>query len=342
MPTPEEWGEVVGLLAPGWAADGPRVRDFQQEAARWFGAERGVAVNSGSSALQLALRAAGAGPGSRVAVPAYCCAALLNAVSAAGAEPLIVDSVPGGYHLSPDDLANRWESGIAAIVAVHMFGDPVDVEPFRRFGVPIIEDCAQSIGARVHGRYTGAVGDLSIGSFYATKVLTTGHGGIVTSTNSALVEAVSDLTEYDNRDDWQPRFSVGMSELQAALGLWQLARLGDFLRRRRAIADYYTGQAVAELGLAPANQCTAGAEPIFYRFVLRARDAEEAFQRLRLAGVDAKRPVYRPLHHYLGGEFPHAQAAHAQIVSLPIYPTLADADVEHVAAAVKALADLWV
>ena len=333
---------MLGLLEPGWAADGPRVRDFQAEAARWFGAERGVAVNSGSSALQLALRAVGAGPGSLVAVPAYCCAALLNSVSAAGAQPLIVDSEPGGYHLSSNDLADRWDSRVAAIVAVHMFGDPIDIGPLRQFGVPIIEDCAQSIGATLHGRYTGTEGDLSIGSFYATKVLTTGHGGIVTSPNQALVEAVTDLTEYDNRDDWEPRFSVGMSEIQAALGLWQLARLPDFLTRRRAIADYYTGQAVAELGLTPANYRTTGAEPIFYRFVLRARNADEAFHRLRASGVDAKRPVYRPLHHYLGGHYPHTQAAHEQIVSLPIYPTLTDAEAEHVAAILKELADLWI
>lgn len=342
MPTPAEWGEVVSNLAPGWAADGPRVHDFQLEAARWFGAERGIAVNSGSMALQLALLAAGVRSGSLVAVPAYCCAALLNSISAAGAQPFIVDSLPGGYHLDLEDLERRWDSRIASIVVVHLFGDPMNLQPFRRFGVPLIEDCAQSVGAKLHGRFTGAEGDLSIGSFYATKVFTTGQGGIVTSLQPALADAVLDLTEYDNRDDWQPRFSVGMSELQAALGLWQLARLPDFLARRRAIADYYSGQAVAELGLAPANQRIEGAEPIFFRYVLRARHADEAFQRLRALGVDAKRPVYRPLHHYLGGDYPHAQAAHDQIVSLPIYPTLTDAEVERVAAVVRELGECWI
>jgi dTDP-4-amino-4,6-dideoxygalactose transaminase len=342
MPAPEEWGDVMACLAPGWAADGPRVQDFQRAAARWFGAERGIAVNSGSTALQLALRAVGAGPGTQVAVPAYCCAALLNSISAAGAEPLIVDAEPGGYHLALEDLSQRWSSQVAAIVVVHMFGDPLDTAAFRGFGVPIIEDCAQSVGAMRHGRYTGADGDLAIGSFYATKVFTTGHGGLVTSSNPELADAVADLTEYDNRDEWQPRFSVGMSEVQAALGLWQLERLPNFLSRRRAIADYYTGRTLAKLGLSPANRPVAGAEPIFFRYVLRARSADEAFQRLRALGVDAKRPVYRPLHHYLGGAYPYAQAAHEQIVSLPIYPTLTDEEVERVAEAVIELADLWI
>ena len=342
MPTSEEWQAVTSTLAPGWAADGPRVHDFALAAARWFGASHGVAVNSGSTALQLALLAAGVRPGSRVAVPSYCCAAVLNSINGAGAQPLAIDADPSGHHLSCQDLARRNVPDLSAIIVVHMFGDPIDLHPFRQFGVPIIEDCAQSVGATIHGRLAGAEGDLAIGSFYATKVLTTGHGGIVTSRNPSLVQAVSDLTEYDNRDDWKPRFSVGMSEMQAALGLWQLERLPDFLSRRRAIADYYTVQAVAELGLAPANHCTVGAEPIYFRYVLRARNAEEAFRRLRERGIDSKRPVYRPLHHYLGGDYPHAQAAHEQIVSLPIYPTLSDDEVERVAVSIRELADLWI
>lgn len=341
LPTAEEWAEVTGRLAPGWAADGPCVRAFQSAVAPWLGAEAGTAVNSGSTALQLALLAAGVTPGSQVAVPAYCCAALLNAISGAGARPLLVDSVPGGYHLSVDDLARRWTSDVSAIVAVHMFGDPVELEPLNQFGVPVIEDCAQSLGATHRNRFTGAEGALAIGSFYATKVLTTGHGGVVTSTDSRLLAAVTNLTEYDNRDDWQPRFSVGMSEVQAALGLWQLERLPRFLARRRAIAAYYMERVAGNLGITPANRWPTGAEPIYYRFTLRAHEADTAFRLLRERGVDAKRPVYQPLHHYLGGDYPQAQLAHEQIVSLPIYPTLTDAEAEAVMDAVESLRDLW-
>lgn len=342
LPTGEEWAEVTGRLTPGWAADGPCVRAFQDAVAPWLGGTEGTAVNSGSAALQLALLAVGVRPGSKVAVPAYCCAALLNAVSGAGAQPLLVDAEPGGYHLAVEDLARRWTPEVSAVVVVHLFGDPVDVAPFQQFGVPVIEDCAQSIGAARQGRFTGGDGSLAIGSFYATKVLTTGQGGVVTTSRPDLAEAVRELTEYDNRDTWQPRFSVGMSEVQAALGLWQLERLPTFLRRRRVIANYYTERLVGRLGVAPANRSAAESEPIYYRFALRAREAETAFQRLRELGVDSKRPVYRPLHHYLGGDYPHAQAAHQEIVSLPIYPGLSDAEVESVARAVEALAGLWI
>jgi dTDP-4-amino-4,6-dideoxygalactose transaminase len=318
------------------------VRALQAAAAPWLGGTEGTAVNSGSTALQLALLAAGVRPGSKVAVPAYCCAALLNAVSGAGALPLLVDSEPGGYHLAVEDLARRWTPEVSAIVVAHLFGDPIDVAPFQEFGVPVIEDCAQSIGATRRGRFTGGDGSLSIGSFYATKVLTTGQGGLVATSRPDFAEAVRELTEYDNRDTWQPRFSVGMSEIQAALGLWQLERLSSFLSRRRAIANYYAERLLESLGVVPANRSASEAEPIYYRFTLRAREAETAFRRLRELGVDSKRPVYRPLHHYLGGDYPQAQSAHEQIVSLPIYPGLSDAEVEAVARAVEALPGLWI
>jgi dTDP-4-amino-4,6-dideoxygalactose transaminase len=128
--------------------------------------------------------------------------------------------------------------------------------------------------------------------------------------------------------------------MQAALGLWQTARLQQFLARRRAIADYYTERFSARrLAIPLASPDAAGR--IFYRYVLRARDAEEAIDALRAAGVDAKRPVFRPLHHYLGEECPQAQAAHRQIVSLPIYPGLTDSDSAQVADAVLRSEELW-
>src|SRR5690606_3234224 len=145
-------------------------------------------------------------------------------------------------------------------------------------------------------------------------------GGIVTAANSERVAGVRDLVEYDNRDEWKPRFSYGFTEMQAALGLWQIERLKEFLLRRRVIADYYTERFSAQQIAIPSATGSTDLGRIYYRYVLRARDAEAAIGVLRALGVDAKRPVFRPLHHYLGEEAPHAQAAHEQIVSLPIYP----------------------
>jgi perosamine synthetase len=335
LPCAEEWAEITRQLAPGWVADGPCVEAFSQAAATWLGGAGGVAVNSGTCALHLALLAVGVTPGSDVLVPAYCCAALLNAVRLADAEPVLVDAEPGGFNISAEDARRRITPRAAAVVVAHLFGDPVRLGPFLQLGIPVIEDCAQSFGATDGPARTGGRGAAAIGSFYATKVITTGHGGLVSTQDMARLAALRDLVEYDNRDEWRLRFSYRMSELQAALGLWQLARLPAFLARRRALAAYYDGRG-GEAGCGDGRRAlTAGEElcggPIFYRYVVRVPDADSFIGALQSRGIDAKRPVYRPLHHYLGGDFPHAQAAHEQIVSLPLYPALTDSEAEHVA-----------
>lgn len=322
LPEGDEWREVTDLLTPGWAADGPCTAAFEAEAAAWLGCEQGVAVNSGTSALSLALRAVGVGPGAEVLVPAYCCAALLNAVTLCGAAPVLVDTEPGGDNLCPEDAARRRTDRTGAVVVAHMFGVPTAVAPFRALGLPVVEDCAQSLGAAGEAGPTGAAGDVAVGSFYATKVITTGQGGLAATRDPGLADRLRDLRQYDNRDDWRPAGNFGLGELPAALGRWQLVRLASFLKRRAEIADYYA----EVLGLPPRRP---GA--IAYRFVVRVPDAESAILALRARGVDAKRPVYRPLHHYLGGEYAGAEDAHRGNLSLPIYPTLTDAQLRHVA-----------
>jgi dTDP-4-amino-4,6-dideoxygalactose transaminase len=317
LPTREEWPQITGRLAPGWAADGPCTDEFAARAAARLNCKFGTVVNSGTSALHLALLGAGVRPGQEVMVPAYCCAALLNAVALAGAAPVLVDCAPGGYNASPDDAARKLTPRTAAIVVAHMFGTPAPLDGFLALGPPVIEDCAQSIGGACGGR-----GLLAIGSFYATKVITTGHGGIVATSDPELAERLRDLTHYDNRDDWRPRFNYGLGETAAALGLWQLERLDSFLERRAEIRFHYN-QAV---GIPE-----AAFDGIAYRYVMQVRDASAAIQAMDSLGIDVKRPVYAPLHHYLGGVAPHAQAAHEQIVSLPIYPLLSERQVTRVA-----------
>jgi perosamine synthetase len=329
LPSAEEWAEVTGRLAQGWIAGGPCLEEFEREAAGWLGGAAGVAVNSGTSALHLALLGVGVRPGDEVLIPAYCCAALLNAVQLAGAHPVLVDSEPGGVNLCPDDARRRLSRRTGAVVVAHMFGGPAPLSPFLALGVPVIEDCAQSLGARIDGVLTGSRGAAAVTSFYATKVITTGQGGLVTSGDCKRLESMRDRVVYDNREDWQPRFSYGMSELQAALGLWQLERLPRFLERRRALAERYDGCLELE------RSSPRGA--ICYRYTLRVPDAAATITRLQAAGIDARRPVHRPLHHYLGGDYPHAQAAHEEIVSLPLYPALTDGEAACVSAAVQAL-----
>jgi perosamine synthetase len=330
LPEGEQWQEVTERLTPGWAADGPVVERFGKTAAAWLGCENAVPVSSGTNALHLALLAVGVSPESEVLVPAYCCAALLNAVQLAGARPVLVDCEVGGSNLCPDDARRRLTPRTSAIVAAHMFGVPCRTGELEALGVPLVEDCAQSLGAFEEGRLTGGRGRVAIASFYATKVITTGHGGAFATSDEESLASVRDMTHYDNREDWKPRFNYGMGEFPAALGLWQLERLPGFLARRADIARFYD-----EAAGRSSEELVNGA--IAYRYVVRVPEAESVMARLQSQGIDAKRPVYRPLHHYLGGDYPHAQAAHDQLVSLPIYPTLTDQSTERVAAAVRTM-----
>lgn len=371
LPEPEAWEAIMARMVPGWVADGACTEAFEKSVADYLGCAGGVAVNSGTNALHLALVAAGVEPGSEVLIPAYCCAAILNAVHQAGANPVLVDAERGGFNLCPDDAARRLTPRTSAVVVAHLFGAPAPVERFRSLGVPIIEDCAQSLGARRDGIPIGGQGDFAITSFYATKVITTGHGGFAGAASPERADLLRDLVDYDNRDAWQPRFSYRISEMQAALGLSQIDQLPYFLHRRRQVADYYdvsliykgaSGEGLRGRGMplwsngspgGPARGGTREGEPprnadpeeasaeagrIFYRYVVRVTDADRFIAGLRELGVDAKRPVYRPLHHYVGGEYPHAEAAHREVVSLPIYPTLAGLDAERVVTSVLSVA----
>ena len=343
LPAGEEWLEVTERLRPSWAADGECVEQFGQTAAVLLGGTHALAVSSGTAALHLALLGVGVGTGDEVILPAYCCSALLNAVALAGGVPVLADCEPGGYNLDPEDASARLTARTRAIVVAHMFGMPAKVEPLLALGVPVIEDCAQSIGAGVgagghasEGLPVGGRGAVAISSFYATKVLTTGHGGVVSTRCERTLATVQDRALYDCRDGWVPRYNYGMSELQAALGLWQLDRLPKWLARRQAIARGY----LEALGRPAAG---AGREQrIWFRFVVSAPNLDEALRVLRQAGVDAKRPVYRPLHHYLGGEFSHAEHAHRHFLSVPVSAALTDSEVERVSAALRQCPQLMI
>ena len=331
----EEARAVHDVVLSGQVAQGPQVARFEEELADYVGVGHGVAVSSGTSALALALRALGVGEGDEVAIPSYVCSSLVHAVRFVGASPLVVDVDPETGNLDPDDLGRRLGGRTKAVILVHMFGFPADLEEVGRFGIPVIEDCAMALGARYRGRPVGGFGRASVFSFYATKMLATGEGGMVLTDDPDLAEAVRDLREYDMKEDVAPRFNFKMTDIQAVLGRVQLRRLDSFLVRRREIASLYDsafGDLEAEL---PPR--TEDAEPSYYRYVLRVRSyPEEVVKALRARRIGAARPVFRPVHRYLGLDgFPGTEEMYGRAVSVPIYPSLGDGEVDRVKEAVK-------
>ncbi len=303
-------------------AQGSEVVAFEAEAGAFLHLPPGVAVASGTAALHLALLALGLGPEDEVILPSYVCVAPLHAVEYVGARPRLADVDPTTYNLDPTDVRRRLTRRTRAIIVPHLFGLPADLDALLALGPPIIEDCAQSFGARYCNRPVGTFGALSIVSFYATKLLTTGEGGMVFSRDRRLLARVRDRRDYDERPRHAVRYNYKMTDFQAALGRSQLRRFPGMLARRAAIARrYQRGWAHLPARLpSPSGDRTH----VFHRFVIALPTAASPkAQALATHGVTARRPIHRPLHALLGLEgYPGAAEAFRHALSVPLYPAL--------------------
>lgn len=313
---------AVRALRSGQVGGGPEVDALEREMRAFLGAGRPVAVHTGTAALHLALLALGVGRGDRVLIPTYVCAAVLHAVRYTGAEAVLADVDPATGNLDPADVRRRLRARTRAMVVPHMFGRAAPLKDLRRPGVPIVEDCAMALGGGV-----GRGGEISVFSFYATKMMATGHGGMVVARDRRREGRIRDLVGYDGRDDARLRYNYRMSGLAAAVGRAQLARVPDFVKRRRRIADLYYG--TWGLGRPPRNH-------VFYRCVVRTGPVGRFVRFMAARGIECKRPVYRPLHRLLGGpgEFPGAEELHRSHASVPLYPSLTAGEAHRVAGAV--------
>jgi dTDP-4-amino-4,6-dideoxygalactose transaminase len=326
---------AAGVLRSGQVVQGSEVAAFQAEVAARMGLRGGVAVASGTAALHLALLALKVGPGDAVLFPSYTCAAVLHAVRLAGAEALPADVDPATGNLDPDAARRARTPRCRALILVHAFGWPADVEAFRGLGLPIIEDCAQALGATVGGRPVGSRGEAAICSFYATKVIATGEGGMLLSDRPEVLAVARDLRAYDEAPDARLRFNYKMTDLQAAVGRVQLGRLPELLGRRAAIADTYR----KVLADAPVTLPAEVPGRIYYRFVVRVPGgAEAALEAFARRGITCRRPVHTPLHRLVGLEgFPGAEEAWRTFLSLPCAPALTEGEVARVAEAARAI-----
>ncbi len=313
---------------------GGAVSTFEAAVARRAGAAHGCAVSSGTAALHLALTALGVGPGDEVVLPAYVCAAPLYAVRYAGATPVLADVDPETGLSQAHHVRAVLSRRTKVVVAVHLFGRAAPVDDIVSLGVPVLEDCAQSLGGVYRGKPLGSWGAASAFSFYATKVITTGLGGMVCSDDADLIGRVRDLIRYDERTDDHTAYACGMTSFQAALGNSQMARIDDFLKRRLAIHDFYR-ETFLSAGIELAPPAGPG-EDIHYRFVVKTdRGTETIIAALAGLGITARRPVFRPLYAYeAAGELPGTRRAYDRDVSIPLYPALTAPQMRRVAKAV--------
>jgi perosamine synthetase len=329
----EEANAVSEVIESGYIAEGERVKNFEKAFAKFMGVQYAASTNSGTSALHLTLLAMGVGQGDEVIIPSYVCSALLNAVNYTGATPILADIDPETYNLDVTDTRSRINKYTKAIIVPHLFGLAADMESLLEFDVPIIEDCAQSIGATGHQRPVGLFGVAGIFSFYATKVITTGEGGMVATNSRDIAARISDLKAYDKRENYKIRFNYKMNDIQAALGIVQLKQLGSIIRRRKEIAERYNRAFNSfRIKLPPADS-----GHIYFRYVLGLQmDARPWIQELARMGVICERPIHFPLHQNLErGGYPAAEKSWKQSLSIPIYPTLNDEEISRVIESVK-------
>ncbi len=362
-----EIAEVVATLESGWLSTGPRVRRFERAFAEYIGALAAVALNSCTAGLHLALVAAAVGPGDEVITTPLTFCATANVIVHCGATPVFADVDPQTGNLDPAAAAAAITPRTRAIIPVHYGGRPADVEAFaalaRQHGLVTIEDAAHCVEGIAGGRKIGTTGDFTCFSFYATKNLTTGEGGMLTTPSVAAAERIRVASLHGmTRDAWTryegfgavpydvilPGYKYNMSDVQAAIGLHQLAALDRHFERREEVTRRYD-EAFASLPLDTFSQVPAGdlhARHLYTVLVDRdrvgiARDDLAG----SLAGEGIATSVHFPVVHlhsfyterfgFRRGQFPHAERIAERVLSLPLSPAHTDEQVDAVIGAVR-------
>lgn len=328
--TEEDRNAVDAILTSGMIAEGAIVQQFEKAVSNFLGLSGGITTSCGTGALFLALKALDIGYGDEIILPTYVCRSVWDAVSWTGATPVLCD-VRDDWCMNNETVKPQITRATKAIIVVHPFGIVADVQSIRCLEIPLIEDCCQAFGAKnAEDVMAGTVGKLCILSFHATKLLTAGEGGMVLTDDSKLLEKLRSL-KYGKLSELVVRYRQPMTDLQAALGLSQLARYESFLNRRRAIADYYFSQLK---DLPVRLPYSVRARSIFFRFPLGVRRHFEMVQAsFNLEGVQVRRGIDTVLHRQIGIEtknFPGAEKCFAETLSIPIYPALTDENIAHI------------
>lgn len=340
---------VEAALASGHYILGPNVKAFEDEIATYTGTKHGVGVNSGSDALTLALRALDIGPGDEVITTPFTYIAPAESIHQMGAKIVFADIDPGTLCLDPKEVARRITPHTKAIIAVHLFGQTADLAALQQLaanrGIHLIEDCAQAIGARSATHQAGSFGAMGCFSFYPTKNLgADGDGGMVVTKDDALAKKLRMLRVHGIERRYYHDlhgFNSRLDELQAAILRVKLKHLDAWNHRRRAIAERYTS---GFAGLPVATPVTApGNHHIFHVYAIQTNRRDELQQHLERNGVPTL--IYYPLPLHLQkvyadcgwseGDFPVSEATSKQILPLPMYPELTDAQVDYVVRTVR-------
>lgn len=338
------------VMESGWFVLGKEVEAFEAEYAAFCGTKHCVGLANGLEALELVLRAWDLGPGDEVIVPSNTYIATWLAISAVGATIVPVEPTPGGPNIDPDRIAAAITPRTKAIMPVHLYGEPADMEAIgalaARHGLKVVEDVAQAQGAKVRGRRTGALGDAGAHSFFPSKNIGAfGDGGAVTTDDDALAERLRVLRNYGSRVKYvnlERGYNSRLDEMQAAFLRVRLAKLDEWNERRRLVAARYDDKlaGIAGLGLPRVPQW---AEPVWHLYVVRTKRRADLVKALEKRGIGSL--IHYPIPPHLQdayadlrqgkGTFPLAETLANTVLSLPMGPHISEKTVDEVAAVVR-------
>ncbi len=365
----DEINEVVDTLRSGWVTTGPKVKQFEQEFAKYIGARHAIAVNSGTAGLHLGLNAVGIQEGDEVIVPTMTFAATAEVVLYFKAKPVLVDCQPGTFNMDPKELERKITKKTKAIIPVHLGGQPCDMDRIlkiaRQHNLKVIEDAAHAIPAKHRGAMIGVIGDITAFSFYATKNITTGEGGMITTDNDEYAEKMRIMSLHGiSKDAWKrytaegswyyeilyPGYKYNMTDIAAAIGIQQLRKCDRLWELRKRYAGLYN-DGFSDLTEISRPVIIEGAQHAWHLYVIQLNleglkiNRNEFIELLKKENIGTSvhfiplhlHPYYRKTFGYKPSDFPNATSVYERIISLPLYPRMTERDVADVIEAVRAI-----
>ena len=367
----DEIRSVVETLQSGWLTTGPKVKRFEEDFAKYLGCSHSVAVNSGTAALHLALDAVGIKEGDEVIVPTMTFTATAEVVLYFKAKPVLVDCEADTFNIDPLDVERKITPRTKAIIPVHIAGQSCNMDRImeiaRRHNLKVIEDAAHALPSRFNGKMIGTVGDVTCFSFYVTKPIATGEGGMAVTDNPEWAERMRVMSlhgiskdawnRYSSEGSWyyeviRPGYKYNMTDIAAAIGIEQLKKCDRFWEQRARIAAAYSDgfAAVPEI---QRPVCAAYSQHAWHLYVIQLEterlriNRAEFITALKDQGIGTSvhfiplhlHPYYREAFGYKPEDFPTATRAFERIISLPIYPAMSEKSVQRVIAAVTDVVD---
>lgn len=331
------------VVQSGWIIDGQEVKKFENSLSKRLGFKYAKAVNTGTAALHLSLLALGVGKGDEVIVPSYTVGDVLNAINYTQAIPIVVDIMVNSFNLDPKIVKKKITKKTKAIVVPHMFGLAAEIDELIKLRIPIINDSAQTLGTVYKGQPVESFGDLTILSFFATKILATGQGGMVLTNNKKYFDFISDIINYNCRDNYKIRFNYPMTDLTASIGNAQLIKLDLFLKIRKQIGKQYQkalkGKNVNFFPNIKDNDSN------YFRFVLKfeseleQKKAQELFKENSISTIIPLKD-YELLHNYLklpAKNYYNSEDMADKTLSIPLYPALKKSEIKRIVKVLKSL-----